>query len=79
MSSWLWVWIHLSFALLTRSRSRRDRSNEELGAKVQASFLARAADLARSVGRGRVMRTAPDRALDAAAGAAGTAAAAPAA
>jgi hypothetical protein len=28
------------YAWLTRSRSRRSRSNEELGAKVRASFIA---------------------------------------
>ena len=62
------------YAWLTRPRSQRSRSDEELGAKVRASFLG--SD--RTYGARRVwkdlaaegvfMRIAPDRAIDAAAG-----------
>ena len=62
------------YAWLTRPRSARSRSDEELGAKVRASFLASdrtygaTARVARHArGRG-VVRAAPDRAADAPAG-----------
>ena len=62
------------YAWLTRPRSQRSRSDEELGAKVRASFLASDRTYgARRVwqrpagGRG-VVRSASDRAIDAAAG-----------
>ena len=62
------------YAWLTRPRSQRSRSDEELGAKVRASFLGSDRTYgARRVwhdllAEGRVVRTAPDRAIDAAAG-----------
>ena len=62
------------YAWLTRPRSRRSRSDEELGAKVRASFLASDRTYgARRVwhdllAEGCVVRTASDRAIDAAAG-----------
>ena len=62
------------YAWLTRPRSERSRSDEELGAKVRASFLASDRTYgARRVWRdllaeGSVVRTASDRAFDAAAG-----------
>jgi putative transposase len=55
------------YAWLTRLRSRRSRSNEELGAKVRASFIA--SD--RTYGARRVwhdMRSTSDRTIDAATG-----------
>jgi len=60
------------YAWLNRPRSRRSRSDEELGAKVRASFLASdrtygARRVARHAGLGRLLRVAPDRAFDAAA------------
>ena len=62
------------YAWLTRPRSQRSRSDEELGAKVRASFLASDRTYgARRVwhdlaGGGRVVRSASDRAIDAATG-----------
>ena len=62
------------YAWLTRPRSQRSRSDEELGAKVRASFLASDRTYgARRVwhdmlAEGRVVRSASDRAIDAAAG-----------
>ena len=63
------------YAWLTRPRSQRSRSDEELGAKVRASFLASDRTYgARRVwhdllAEGRVVRAASDRAIDAATGA----------
>ena len=68
------------YAWLTRPRSQRSRSDEELGAKVRASFLASDRTYgARRVWRdllteGTVVRPAPDRAIDAAAGSQSTSA-----
>ena len=62
------------YAWLTRPRSRRSRSDEELGAKVRASFLASDRTYgARRVwhdllAEGRIVRAAPDRTIDAATG-----------
>ena len=62
------------YAWLTRPRSERSRDDEELGAKVRASFLGSDRTYgARRVWRdlaaeGVLMRTASDRAIDAAAG-----------
>ena len=62
------------YAWLTRPRSQRSRSDEELGAKVRASFLASDRTYgARRVwhdmlGGRRVVWTASDRAFDAATG-----------
>ena len=62
------------YAWLTRPRSERSRSDEELGAKVRASFLASDRTYgARRVWHdvladGGVLRAAPDRASDAPAG-----------
>ena len=73
------------YAWLTRPRSQRSRSDEELGAKVRASFLAQRSDLrrqagvARPAGGRRVVRIASDRAIDAAAGSQSTPATAPSA
>ena len=73
------------YAWLTRPRSQRSRSDEELGAKVRASFLASDRTYgARRVwhdllAEGRVVRTASDRAIDAAAGSQSTSATASAA
>ena len=59
------------YAWLTRPRSRRSRSDEEVGAKVRASFLASDRTYgARRVwhdmlAEGVVMRSASDRAIDA--------------
>ena len=41
------------YAWLTRPRSQRSRSDEELGAKVRASFLAQRSDLRRQAGVAR--------------------------
>ena len=71
------------YAWLTRPRSQRSRSDEELGAKVRASFLASDRTYgARRVWRdllaeGTVVRSAPDRAIDAATGPQSTSAPAP--
>ena len=68
------------YAWLTRPRSQRSRSDEELGAKVRASFLASDRTYgARRVWRdllaeGTVVRSASDRAVDAAAGSQSTSA-----
>ena len=68
------------YGWLTRPRSARARRDEELSAKVRASFLAsdpdlrREACLARSADRWCVMRTASDRAADVPAGLASQAA-----
>ena len=74
------------YAWLTRPRSQRSRSDEELGAKVRASFLASDRTYGarrvwrRPAGGGCVVRSASDRAIDAAAGAqSASATAAPAA
>ena len=71
------------YAWLTRPRSRRSRSDEELSAKVRSSFLASDRTYgARRVwhdmlAEGDVVRTASDRAIDAATGSASPSATAP--
>ena len=73
------------YAWLTRPRSQRSRDDEELGAKVRASFLGSDRTYgARRIWRdlaaeGVFMRTAPDRTFDAAAGSQSTSAPASAA
>ena len=73
------------YAWLTRPRSERSRNDEEIGAKVRASFLSsdrtyRAGGSGAICLRKGVIRAAPDRAIDAPASASGTpATAAPAA
>ena len=69
------------YAWLTRPRSQRSRSDEELGAKVRASFLASErsdvrcqACVTRHAGRRAVVWIAPDRAIDATAGSQSTSA-----
>jgi putative transposase len=71
------------YAWLTRPRSARSRSDEELGAKIRTSFLAShrtygARRVWRDLLAGRaVVRSAPDRAFDAATGPQSTPAPAP--
>src|SRR5262249_27897976 len=70
------------YAWLTRPRSQRRRSDEELGAKVRTSFLASdrtygARCVARLAGGWAVVRSAPDRAIDATTGPQSTSAPAP--
>ena len=62
------------YAWLTRPRSQRSRNDEDVGAKVRASFLASDRTYgARRVwhdllAEGHIVRAAPDRAIDAATG-----------
>ena len=73
------------YAWLTRPRSQRSRDNEELGAKVRASFLASDRTYgARRVWKdllaeGIVVRSASDRTVDAITGSQSTSAPAPSA
>ena len=58
------------YGWLTRPRSQRDRRDEELGAMVrelpgERSHLWRQAGMARPAGRGTIVRSASDRAIDA--------------
>jgi putative transposase len=71
---WMWFLGGGFYAWLTRPRSQRGRSDEELGAKVRASFLASDRTYgARRVwrvfaGGWAVVRSAPNRAIDATTG-----------